>query len=289
MYDGNPAHPDLGGLWRLAERTADDDFGTSAPYLDGLPRRRGVVPAPGATFGRLRAVGSTGSPLPPEGFGWVYEQRRKRHLAVLDERRHGRVHRVRRLCARCCRSTRARCSAARLGAKVRGLRRGRPSVVDEVGELVITEPMPSMPVGFWNDPDGSPLPGELLRHVSRRLAPRRLDQDHPAGRRGHLRPVGLDDQPPAASAWARARSTARSLAVGDVVDALVVDLPRAGGELVDAAVRRPPGGRRARRGLRGRDQAPRPRGLLAAPRPQHVLQIAARSRARCRESCSRCR
>ena len=67
-------------------------------------------------------------------------------------------------------------------------------VVGEVGELVITEPMPSMPVRLWGDEDG-PLPRELLRHLSRRLAARRLDRDHRTGHRDHHRSLRRDDQP----------------------------------------------------------------------------------------------
>src|SRR5690606_30530958 len=72
MVDGDPAHPDLGELWRLAERAGVTYFGTSAPYLMAC-RKAGLVPAKLADLSRLRGIGSTGAPLPAEGFDWVYE------------------------------------------------------------------------------------------------------------------------------------------------------------------------------------------------------------------------
>jgi acetoacetyl-CoA synthetase len=153
MYDGNPAHPDLSRLWRLAQETGMTYFGTSAPFLLAC-RKAGVVPREVADLSRLRGVGSTGAPLPAEGFRWVYEA--VSSTAALQSISGGTdmctgfvgaapllpVHAGEIPC---------RC----LGAKVEAFdERGR-SVVGEVGELVITEPMPSMPVGFWNDPDGT--------------------------------------------------------------------------------------------------------------------------------------
>jgi Acyl-coenzyme A synthetases/AMP-(fatty) acid ligases len=76
-----------------------------------------------------------------------------------------------------------------LGAAVEAYDEDGKPVTGQVGELVITQPMPSMPVGFWNDPGRRQVPGELLRHVPGDLAARRLDRD-PAGRRlHHLRPL----------------------------------------------------------------------------------------------------
>ena len=118
LYDGNPGHPDMGVLWDLAERAGITMFGTSASYIaacmkDGRRARRGPRPR------RLRAVGSTGSPLSPEGFDWIYEHARRRHLAVLDQRRHRRLHRLRRRRRRCCRSTAASCRRGRSAPRSR--------------------------------------------------------------------------------------------------------------------------------------------------------------------------
>ena len=72
LYDGNPGHPDLGVLWDLAERTGMTCFGTSASYIAAC-MKAGVEPSAGRDLSRLGAVGSTGSPLAPEGFEWIYD------------------------------------------------------------------------------------------------------------------------------------------------------------------------------------------------------------------------
>jgi acetoacetyl-CoA synthetase len=153
MFDGNPASPDLGALWRLAQASGMTYFGTSAPFLLAC-RKAGVVPRDVADTSRLRGIGSTGAPLPPEGFRWVYE-------AVSDTAQLQSVSGGTDMCTGFVGASpllpvyageiACRC----LGAKVEAYDpSGRP-LVGEVGELVITAPMPSMPVGFWNDPDGS--------------------------------------------------------------------------------------------------------------------------------------
>src|SRR6185503_10924710 len=72
LFDGNPAAPDLDAMWRLAADAGVTFFGTSAPFLLAC-RKGGVVPREVADLSRLRGLGSTGAPLPTEGFGWVYE------------------------------------------------------------------------------------------------------------------------------------------------------------------------------------------------------------------------
>ncbi len=95
LYDGNPGTPDMGALWDLAEETGITCFGTSAAYLAACMKAE-VEPAEGRDLSALRSVGSTGSPLAPEGFEWIYEQARQGDVAVLHQRRHRHVHRVRR-------------------------------------------------------------------------------------------------------------------------------------------------------------------------------------------------
>ena len=155
LYDGSPAHPDLGVLWDLAERTGMTCFGTSASYI-GSCMKGGLVPAAGRELSALRSVGSTGSPLAPEGFRWVYD-----HVGEdtwLFSTSGG---------TDVCTAFVGGCpllpvylgelQARALGAKVEAFDEHGTSVVGEVGELVITEPMPSMPVCFWDDPDGERL------------------------------------------------------------------------------------------------------------------------------------
>jgi acetoacetyl-CoA synthetase len=153
LYDGNPGHPDLGRLWDLAERTRMTTFGTSAAFIHSC-MKGGVAPAHGRDLSALRSVGSTGSPLSPEGFRWVYD-----HVGsdtwlfstsggtdVCSAFVGGTPWKPVRL---------GELQGRALGAKVEAYDEQGRSVVDEVGELVITAPMPSMPVGFWGDEDGS--------------------------------------------------------------------------------------------------------------------------------------
>ncbi|WP_405094444.1 acetoacetate--CoA ligase [Micromonospora sp. NBC_01412] len=153
LFDGNPGHPDLGGLWRLAEETGTTYFGTSAPYLLAC-RKAGLVPREIADLSALRGVGSTGAPLPAEGFTWVYanvgDAPQLQSLSGGTDVCTGFVGGVPLLPVHAGEIT---CRA--LGAKVEARSADGTPVVGELGELVITAPMPSMPVGFWNDPDGA--------------------------------------------------------------------------------------------------------------------------------------
>jgi len=155
LYEGSPAHPDLSVLWRFAAEARMTYFGSSAPFLMSC-RKAGLSPGSAHDLSSLRGVGSTGAPLPPEGFGWVYEHVGRDLLL-------GSVSGGTDVCTgfvlSCpllpVRAGEIQCRA--LGAKVESFDpAGRP-VHDEVGELVLTEPLPSMPVSFWNDPDGRRL------------------------------------------------------------------------------------------------------------------------------------
>lgn len=150
---GRPAEPDLGGLWRLAAETGTTYFGTSAPFLLAC-RKAGLVPRDIADLSALRGVGSTGAPLPAEGFGWVYDtvsnHVQLQSLSGGTDVCTGFVGGVPLLPVY---AGEIACRA--LGAKVEARSADGTPVIGELGELVITEPMPSMPVGFWNDPDGT--------------------------------------------------------------------------------------------------------------------------------------
>ncbi|GAA0532993.1 acetoacetate--CoA ligase [Paractinoplanes ferrugineus] len=148
FFDGNPGFPDMSALWDLIDDADITYFGTSAPFLMAC-RKAELRPAkPG-----LKAIGSTGAPLPAEGFDWVYQavgtQLQLQSLSGGTDVCTGFVgasplHPVIEGVIAC------RC----LGARVEAYDPTGQPVVDELGELVITAPMPSMPVGFWNDPDG---------------------------------------------------------------------------------------------------------------------------------------
>jgi acetoacetyl-CoA synthetase len=161
LFDGNPGHPDLTALWDLAEEAQATTFGTSAAFLAAC-QKAGIRPAHGRDLGSLRAVGSTGSPLSPEGYGWVFDEVGDVWLfstsggtdvctAFVGGVPTLPVHR-------------GELQARALGCAVESWDEdGRP-VVGEVGELVVTRPMPSMPLGFWNDPDGSRLRAAYFEH-----------------------------------------------------------------------------------------------------------------------------
>jgi acetoacetyl-CoA synthetase len=155
LYDGNPGHPSLDVLWDLAEDARITCFGTSASYIASC-RTAGVEPSRGRDLSGLRSVGSTGSPLSPEGFQWVYDN-------VGSDTWLFSTSGGTDLCTAFIGGVptlpvyRGELQAPSLGAKVEAWDpEGRP-VVGEVGELVLTEPMPSMPVFLWNDPDGERL------------------------------------------------------------------------------------------------------------------------------------
>jgi acetoacetyl-CoA synthetase len=152
LYDGNPGHPTLDRLWDLAADTGVTCFGTSASYLASC-QKAGVEPRAGRDLSALRSVGSTGSPLSPEGFRWVFD-----HVGAdtwLFSTSGGTD-----VCTAFVGGVptlpvyEGELQARALGAAVQAFDEHGNPLIDAVGELVITEPMPSMPVGFWNDPDG---------------------------------------------------------------------------------------------------------------------------------------
>jgi acetoacetyl-CoA synthetase len=153
LFDGNPGHPDLGALWRLAEESRMTFFGTSAPFLLAC-RKAGLSAKELADLSRLRGVGSTGAPLPPEGFRYVYES--VSSTAQLQSISGGTDVCTAFVGAAPLVPVQAgEISCRSLGAAVDAFDPTGTPVVGEVGELVITAPMPSMPVGFWGDDDGS--------------------------------------------------------------------------------------------------------------------------------------
>jgi acetoacetyl-CoA synthetase len=157
LFDGNPAWPDLGTLWRLASEERVTYLGLAAPFLMAC-RGAGLEPGrdPALDLGALRGVGSTGAPLPAAGFHWVAD-------AVKAGIPVGSLSGGTDLCtgflgpAPLVPVWAGEISCRMLGARVEAFDEdGRP-VTGTQGELVITAPMPSMPVSFWGDEDGSRL------------------------------------------------------------------------------------------------------------------------------------
>jgi acetoacetyl-CoA synthetase len=227
LYDGSPGHPDMGALWDLAERTQITCFGTSAAYVAGC-MKAGVEPREGRDLSRLRSLGSTGSPLSPDGFRWIYE-----HVGEdtwLFSTSGG---------TDLCTAFVGGCpllpvylgelQARSLGAKVEAFDPDGEPLIGEVGELVLTEPMPSMPLFLWNDPDGERLresyfdmyPG-IWRHgdwieITARGTAIITGRSDSTINRGGIR-MGTSE------------IYAAVLALDEITDALVVDIPREGGD-----------------------------------------------------------
>jgi acetoacetyl-CoA synthetase len=227
LYDGNPGTPSLDRLWELAAEAGVTCFGTSAAFIAGC-MKAGVRPAQGRDLSALRSVGATGSPLSPEGFRWVYDELGSDTWLFstsggtdvctafvggvpLEPVYEGELQ------------------GRSLGCDVQAFDADGQALVDEVGELVITQPMPSMPLHFWNDPGGERLheayfdmyPG-VWRHgdwieITSRGTAIIYGRSDSTINRGGVR-MGTSEIYRAV------------LALDEVVDALVVDVPRAGAE-----------------------------------------------------------
>ncbi|MGI8845095.1 MAG: acetoacetate--CoA ligase, partial [Thermoleophilaceae bacterium] len=227
LYDGSPGHPDLGVLWDLAERTGTTTFGTSAAFISSC-MKAGIEAGRDHDLSALRAVGSTGSPLSPEGFRWIYD-----HVGGdtwLFSTSGGTD-----VCTAFVGGVpvlpvhvgELQCRA--LGCSVEAWDEDGHAVVGEVGELVLTEPMPSMPIALLNDPDG-----ERMRESYYEMFP------------GVWRHGDWIEITPAGSAiiYGRSDSTINRggvrmgtseiyravLDLDEITDALVVDVPTAGEE-----------------------------------------------------------
>ncbi|OIN82796.1 acetoacetate--CoA ligase [Mycobacterium malmoense] len=153
LYDGSPTHLGTDGLWRVAAEAGVTVFGAGAGYLLACAKKE-LKPGASYPLDTLRAVGSTGSPLPASGFRWVQEGL-GRPVPVISMSGGTDV----------CTAFIGGCpilpvvpgelSCICLGAAVEAWSGPRNPVIGEEGELVLTKPMPSMPVSFWNDADGS--------------------------------------------------------------------------------------------------------------------------------------
>jgi acetoacetyl-CoA synthetase len=230
LYDGRAggsSSPSLGRLWELAAEAGVTCFGTSAAFIASC-MKAGVHPAEGRDLSALRSVGATGSPLSPEGFRWVYDELGADTWlfstsggtdvctafvggVALEPVYEGELQ------------------GRSLGCDVQAFDEQGRALVGEVGELVITQPMPSMPLYFWNDPDGERLheayfamyPG-VWRHgdwieITQRGTAIIYGRSDSTINRGGVR-MGTSEIYRAV------------LALDEVVDALVVDVPRDGEE-----------------------------------------------------------
>ncbi|MBX6380308.1 MAG: acetoacetate--CoA ligase [Thermoflavifilum aggregans] len=150
LYDGHPAYPDMGVLWRLAAQVPIHHFGTSAPFL--MSCRKVGYKADSQQLATLRSIGSTGSPLPPEGFEYVYQSIKPDvWLCSMSGGTDICTAWVGGCLWRPVRSGEIQCRC--LGCSMYAYDENGKALDHEIGEMVVTAPMPCMPVYFWNDPD----------------------------------------------------------------------------------------------------------------------------------------
>jgi acetoacetyl-CoA synthetase len=225
LYDGSPAHPDLGFLWGLAERARITCMGVS-PGLLASCEKAGIEPGRDYDLSALRAIGATGSPMSPESFRWVYEHV-KRDVWLFST--SGGTDVCTAFVAGCpllpVYEGELQCRA--LGCAVQAWDEQGNSLEDEVGEMVIVEPMPSMPLFLWGDDDGSRLResyfamypgvwrhGDWIRITPRGGAVIYGRSDSTINRQGVR--------------MGTAEIYRAAMAVPEVLDALVVDIPKPG-------------------------------------------------------------
>jgi acetoacetyl-CoA synthetase len=151
LYDGSPSYPDMNVLWDFAERTGMHHFGTSAAFILAC-QKAGINPGKNYQLTNLRSIGSTGSTLPPEGFQWIYDN-------VKDNLWLASMSGGTDVCSAFVGGNptlnvyagEIQCRA--LGCSLFAFDEGGEIITEAEGEMVITKPMPSMPVFFWNDPE----------------------------------------------------------------------------------------------------------------------------------------
>ncbi|MCU1394803.1 MAG: acetoacetyl-CoA synthetase [Ilumatobacteraceae bacterium] len=152
LFDGNPGYPGLRTLWKMVAELRISSFGTGAPFLAAC-ERAGLELGTELDLSALRIVGSTGSPLSPECYEWVYSAVSK--TAMLSSLSGGTD-----ICSAFVGGSptvpvwSGEISCRYLGADVQAIDPDGQRLIGKQGELVICKPMPSMPLGFVNDPDG---------------------------------------------------------------------------------------------------------------------------------------
>ena len=163
LFDGSPAYPDINTLWQYAEQAKINHFGTSAPFLTAC-QKAGISPGKDYDLSRIRSIGSTGSPLPPEAYEYVKNEIGE-HIWLSSMAGGTDV------CTAWVGGNpllpvyegeiQCRC----LGCSMESWdENGEPLPPNEVGEMVVTKPMPSMPIKFWNDPGKKRYRNSYFKH-----------------------------------------------------------------------------------------------------------------------------
>lgn len=150
LYDGSPGYPDMNRLWQMAADEQIQHFGTSAPFI--MACLKSELDLQALDLSHLRSISSTGSPLPPEGFDWVYEQFPDGlWLCSMS----GGTDVCSAFVGGCPTEPvfEGEIQRRALGCDMYAYSDDGAPVTNEVGEMVIVKPMPSMPIYFWNDPD----------------------------------------------------------------------------------------------------------------------------------------
>ncbi|MGO2136437.1 acetoacetate--CoA ligase [Marinobacter sp.] len=151
LFDGNPGYPDLGTLWRFAEEAKATFFGAGAAYYMSC-LKAGIELDRIADLRRIRSVGSTGSPLPEQGYAWINAQFEDVLIAPISGGTDVAAFYVGSCPIMPLYEGEMQCRT--MGTAVYALDDNGEVVEDDVGELVVTKPMPSMPLYFWGDVDG---------------------------------------------------------------------------------------------------------------------------------------
>ncbi|HEU4363026.1 MAG TPA: acetoacetate--CoA ligase [Mycobacterium sp.] len=222
IYDGSPAFPDWGTLWDVAETADVTVFGAGAAYFHGC-MKRGVEPGQGRNLGRLRAISSSASPLAPEAYHWVAEKLGK-HVWLSSSSGGTDVAGGFVGGSPLMPVYAGEIPSRMLGVAVESWDDDGHPLVDRMGEMVVTAPMPSMPVFFWNDPNNeryresyfSMCPG-VWRHgdwirITERGSAVIYGRSDSTINRGGVR-------------MGTAEIYAAVMAIDEIVDALVVDVP----------------------------------------------------------------
>ncbi len=162
LYDGSPVAPDINSLWRKVEEDRISIFGTSPKYLTMI-QKSGLIPKDKFDLSSLKAVLSTGSPLSVENFKWVYDNV-KSDLQLSSISGGTDIISCFMLGNPNLPVYAGEIQCRGLGMKVEAFNEKGESVTEEKGELVCTKPFPSMPVYFWNDPDGIKYRSAYFEH-----------------------------------------------------------------------------------------------------------------------------